>query len=197
MAMKDQGWDLPGVCKSLELDINRDVIFPQNFGPNQGYPIEILNMIYNCSDVVVSTTTGEGFGLSWIEAMAAKTPIIMPNNTAMAEFITNDGGYLVKSGTNNSLFTVLPNDNEILRYLTDVDDMVEKMIDVYNNRDEAKEKAENAYKWVTTEMDWQEHIVPQWVELFDKTYEELDTEQGSISKEVEDSISKIIKTEEI
>jgi len=192
-ATKDQGWNLPEVCKSLGFDISKDVIFPQNFGPNQGYPIEIVNALYNCSDVVVSTTTGEGFGLSWIEAMAAKTPVIMPNNTAMVEFITEDRGYLVKSGSNNSLFTVLPNDNEVLRCLTDVDDLVEKLVRVYNNRDEAEEKAENAYKWVTTEMDWQKHIVPQWIKLFDKVYEELHTDQTTI----ESSIDKIIKTEEI
>ena len=125
--------------------------------------------------------------------MAAKTPVIMPNNTAMVEFITEDRGYLVKSGSNNSLFTVLPNDNEVLRCLTDVDDLVEKLVRVYNNRDEAEEKAENAYKWVTTEMDWQKHIVPQWIKLFDKVYEELHTDQTTI----ESSIDKIIKTEEI
>jgi len=28
--------------------------------------------LYNISDVVISTTTGEGWGLSWIEAMATK-----------------------------------------------------------------------------------------------------------------------------
>jgi len=173
--------------------MNKDVIFPQNFGPNQGYPIEILNMLYNCSDAVVSTTTGEGFGLSWIEAMATKTPIIMPDNTAMTEFITDDRGYLVKSGTNDGLFAYIPHDNEVLRCLVDVDDMVEKLVHIYNNREEAEEKAENAYKWVTTEMDWQKHIVPQWVKLFDKVYEELAADESI----VENSIDKIIKTEEI
>jgi glycosyltransferase involved in cell wall biosynthesis len=193
MAMKDQGWDLPGICESLELSMNKDIIFPQNFGPNQGYPIEILNMLYNCSDAIISTTTGEGFGLSWIEAMATKTPVIMPDNTTMTEFITDDRGYLVKSGTNDSLFTFIPHDNEVLRCLVDVDDMVEKLVHVYNNREEAKEKAENAYKWVTTEMNWQEHIVPQWIELFDKVYEELTSDESV----VEDNIDKIIKTEQI
>lgn len=192
-SMKDQGWNLPEVCKSMGFDTSKDVIFPQNFGPNQGYPIEILNALYNCSDVVTSTTTGEGFGLSWIESMATKTPVVMPNNTAMAEFITDDRGYLVKSGSNNSLFTVLPNDNEVLRCLTDVDDLVEKLVHIYNNREEAAQKAENAYNWVTTEMDWQKHIVPQWIKLFDEVYEELHTDQTTI----EDSIDKIIKTEEI
>lgn len=193
MAMKDQGWDLPEVCKSHGLDIRSDVIFPENFGPSQGYPREIVNMIYNISDCIVSSCLGEGFGLSWIEAMAARTPIIMPNNTALAEFITEDRGYLVKSGTNNSLHTVLGHDNEVIRPLVDVDDMVKAMLYVYNNYDEAKQKAENAYQWVNTQMDWQDHIVPQWVNLFDEAYEDL---KKSEVEETPDSQWKKIETEE-
>lgn len=167
-ARKDQGWDLPEIVERYGLSISKDVIFPERFGPNQGYPRNIVNLIYNASDCVISTSLGEGFGLSWIEAMATKTPVIMPDNTVMGEFINEDNGYLVRSGSNSSLFTVIPNDNEVCRPLVDVDDMVEKMLDVYNNRQEAKRRAENAYNWVTTTMDWNKNIVPQWVELFDK-----------------------------
>lgn len=196
-AMKDQGWDLPEVCRSMGLNITKDVIFPQNFGPNQGYPREIVNALYNASDVVVSTTLGEGFGLSWIEGMATNTPVVMPRNTAMVEFITEDRGYLVNSGTNPSLWTTLPHDNEVLRPLVEVDDMVKTLVHIYNNRDEAQQKAENAYKWVTDEMDWQRSIVPYWIKLFDKAVETLGQDQEESQQEIENSIDKIIKTEEI
>ena len=173
MAMKDQGWDLMEVCDGMGLDTKNEIIFPQNFGPNQGYPREVVNALYNASDVVVSTTLGEGFGLAWIEAMAARVPTIMPNNTAMTEFITPDRGYLVGSGNTNSLWTVIPHDNEVRRPLTDVDELVGALVHIYNNREEAKEKAENAYKWVINNMDWQRHIVPQWIKLFDKAHADL------------------------
>ena len=173
MAMKDQGWDLPEVCKLMGLNVTKDVIFPQNFGPNQGYPREIVNALYNSSDVIVSTTLGEGFGLSWIEAMAAKVPIVMPNNTALTEFITEDKCYLVNSGKTPSLWTTIPHDNEVLRPLVDVDDMVKALVRIYNNREEAVQKAEIAYKWVVDEMDWQRGIAPKWIEIFDKAYESI------------------------
>lgn len=172
MAMKDQGWNLPEVAKLMGFK-DDEIVFPQNFGPNQGYPREVVNLLYNCSDVVVSTTLGEGFGLSWIEAMAARVPIIMPDNTAMAEFITKDMGYLANSGSDTSLHTVLPNDNEVVRLLTDLDDMVDKLLHVYNNKEEAKQKAANAYKWVTESMDWQKHIAPQWVDMFDEAADNI------------------------
>lgn len=179
MAMKDQGWDLPEVCSQMGLSTSKDVIFPQNFGPNQGYPREVVNALYNCSDVVVSTTLGEGFGLSWIEAMAAKVPVIMPRNTAMPEFITENRGYLVDSGTNPSLWTVIPHDNEVQRPLVDVDDMVKQLLRVYQNRAEAKQKAEIAYRWVIEDMDWQGAIADQWVKLFDLTYKSIGVDTPS------------------
>jgi len=171
MAKVDQGWNLPEVCKAYGLSISSDVLFPENFGPNQGYPIQIVNMLYNCSDCVVSTSLGEGFGLSWLESMATKKPVIMPNNTMFSEFITDDLGYLVRSGDTPSLKITFPHDNEVIRSLTDVDDLVAKMLDVYNNPKEAMRRAENAYKWVTTEMDWQGPIAKRWVDVFDKTFQ--------------------------
>jgi len=191
-AQKDQGWNLPEVCKSYGLSTSNDVVFPENFGPNQGYPIQVLNMIYNASDVVVSTTLGEGWGLSWIEAMATKTPVIMPENTAMVENITNDKGYLVKSGSNPNLFTVIPNDNEVVRPLVDTQDLVDKLVHVYNNQTEAKNKAITANAWVVNEMNWQGKIGKRWVDLFDAAYNDL---KNSIKDNVDEVVDKTLLTE--
>lgn len=180
MAQHDQGWNLPEVCKSFGMNTSEDVIFPENFGPNQGYPRHVVNALYNCSDVVVSTCLGEGWGLSWSEAMATKTPIIMPRNTAMADVITEDRGYLVNSGTNSSLFTVLPHDNEVIRPLVDVEDMVDKMLQVYNNKDEAARRAENAYNWVHNELNWQGVVAERWVNKFDAIHAELAAEKKEV-----------------
>ena len=167
MAKKDQGWDLLDLCESMELSPTKDIIFPENMEPNQGYPREVLNMLYNACDCVLSTTLGEGMGLAWLEAMACRTPIIMPDNTAMSEFITEDKGYLAASGSNSSLWTCIPNDNEILRPLVDVEDMVKVMKHVHGNYDEAKVKADAAYDWVHNEMVWSGGITRQWLKVFD------------------------------
>lgn len=191
MAKVDQGWDLVEVTKAHGLSIHEDVIFPENFGPNQGYPISIVNMIYNASDCILSTSLGEGFGLSWIESMTTKTPVIMPNNTMMSEFITEDRGWLADSGTNPSLYTVVPHDNEVVRPLVDVGDMVKKMLEVYSNPEEVKRRTENAYNWVITQMDWATGIVPKWITVFNKAVEDLNNEKP---KPVEEG-DKVIETE--
>ena len=198
MAKVDQGWNLPEVCKAYGFDITTDVIFPENFGPNQGYPLSIVNMLYNCSDCVISTTLGEGWGLSWSEAMATKTPVIMPANTALVECINEERGFLVKSGADASHFTVIPHDNEVVRPLVDVNDMVDKMLQVYHDRDEAKRRADNAYEFVTTELDWQGPIADRWIELFDRAYTEHTGKTGiaSLENKAEDLINTI-EAEEI
>lgn len=166
MAPQDQGWNLPEVVKGVGLALNEDVLLPgNNFGPNQGYPIEVVNEIYNASDVVMSTTVGEGWGLSTVEAMACKTPIVFPDNTSLNEIIGAERGYLVRSGETPDDFMVLPNDNEVLRPVTSVTHMAETLMHVYDNREEAAQKAETAYKWVRSNLIWDKHIVPQWDKL--------------------------------
>jgi hypothetical protein len=66
------------------------------------------------------------------------------------------------------------------------------MLDVYNNPKEAMRRAENAYKWVTTEMNWQGPIAKRWVDIFDKTL------RAKIKTNVEElpNDAKIIEAEE-
>ena len=197
MAIKDQGWDLAEVCKSFEMDITKDIIFPKNFGPNQGYPRHVLNLLYNCSDVLISTTLGEGFGLAWMEAMGAKTPVVMPANTMLPEFISEETGWLCESGSDSSLWTVIQYDNEVPRPLVDVDSLVDILVEIHDNPQEAKRRAENAYKWVTTKMDWQKGIAPMWVKIFDKAWASIkeEKERGTAGN-TPDLSENTIETEE-
>jgi glycosyltransferase involved in cell wall biosynthesis len=189
MAIKDQGWNLDEVCNNLGLSMKTDVIFPQNFGPNQGYPIQVVNVLYNACDCVISTDLGEGFGLSWIEGMATKTPVISPNNTVRPELISDDIAYLVDSGTNENLYTILPNDNEVLRPLVDIDHLAKTMRHVVDNPEEAKEKAEVAYKHVMENFTWEHSIVPQWTKLFEEAGRLLNTEVQLDTKNIFNPVS--------
>jgi len=167
MMAQDQGWNLPEVIKAFELDITKDVILPQNFTASTGFPLEILNLVYNASDCVISTTVGEGWGLSWTEAMATKTPIVFPQNTCLGEYITDETGYPYPSGGDADHITVLPHDNEVPRPTAHVDKMVKQMVALYDDREEAAKRAQAAYDMVHSTLVWDEHINPQWVKLFD------------------------------
>lgn len=110
---------------------------------------------------------------SWIESMAVKTPVLMPNHTAMAENITEDKGYLIDAGTNKSLYSIKNNDLEVLRPMVDIDDMIDKMFYIYNNYAEAMSKANVAYDWVVKYMDWKKSISNKWLSVFTTAYKSL------------------------
>jgi len=97
----------------------------------------------------------------------------MPDNTAMTELITEDRGYLSKSMSDSSQFIIMPNDNDVIRPLVDVDDMVKQMLTIYNDYDAAMKKADTAYDWVHTKMDWQGTIGKKWVSLFNEAKQAL------------------------
>ncbi len=168
MAPKDFGWDLAELCRGQGLEIGRDVQFPQRLSTYHGVKRDVLNLIYNASDLVISTSLGEGFGLSWAEAMAAGTPVVMPRHSAMAELISDETGYLIDNGTNDSLWTVLPGDGGVERPLVDVDHLVATLRQVHDNQAEAAAKAAAAYHWVTAELDWNRRIRTQWLDLFER-----------------------------
>lgn len=180
MAARDQGWHLPELIKSLGLTLGENVLLPGgDFGPNQGYPLEILNLIYNCSDVIVSTTVGEGWGLSSVEGMACRKPIIFPDNTSLSEIVGEDRGYLVRSGATPNDFVVLPNDNEVPRPITDVMHMAELLLHVHDNREEAAARAERGYNWVKEKLVWNKNIVPQWDKIIMGSVLEMAKKQSS------------------
>jgi intein/homing endonuclease len=59
----DGGINLIQACKDLGLNPTRDVIFPINYSPAQGFPETMLNQLYNCGDLFLTTHLGEGWGL--------------------------------------------------------------------------------------------------------------------------------------
>jgi len=90
----------------------------------------------------------------------------------LTEAISEDRGYLVDSGTSPSLLTILPHDNEVIRPLVDVDDMVKKLVEIQSDYPKALAKAEKAYEWVTKELAWGANgpVVDRWIKIFDKMY---------------------------
>ena len=150
-----------------------------------GFLVDI--QVANTNDFVAENVVVHN---SWLEGMATKTPVIMPVNTMLPEFITNDTGWLYKSGGTPNLYHVFTNDNEVIRPLADIDDLVKTMVEVYNNKAEVDRRVENAYSWVKSSMGWQEHIVPMWLKIFKAA-----SKQEESVAVVDDVKNKIIEAE--
>lgn len=90
---------------------------------------EELNMIYNSSDIVLSTSIGEGFGFSTAEAMATGTTVLVGRHSANFDLIENEKqGILLK---NRSLFS-WGRDSAHVRPIIDEQDAVDNITRMYN-----------------------------------------------------------------
>jgi glycosyltransferase involved in cell wall biosynthesis len=168
MQETDFGGSIMQMAKSLGLDPNTDftVPDPRQFGAHSGFPIEFLNQIYNASDAYLTTTHGEGWGLSITEAMSVKLPVIAPDNTSVPEILGEDRGWKIPSGATASHWVIKDNDNERMRPLMDVEEAAKTIKYIMDHPEEAAERAEKAYVWATKHT-WEE-VCKQWINIFNK-----------------------------
>jgi glycosyltransferase involved in cell wall biosynthesis len=149
MAGVDVGGDIDEWAKQLGLEKGVDYIYPENFG--DGVPLALVNQLYSAVDCLLTTTHGEGWGLSLTEAMATKLPIVAPDVTSISEILANNRGILVPSGqTLNDWYTQGHGDNNRLRPLMDVQaaaDAIQKI------QEGALPDFAGAYDWAVAQ-DW-------------------------------------------
>lgn len=110
------GVNLYRVCEQLNLEVGKDVFFPTNDKYlNAEYTQEDMNEVYNCLDVLVNTTTSEGFGLTVSEAMSVGLPIVCPLHTSLNE-ITDYGELTYSDIDTIEHFQI--HDGEYVRYVS-------------------------------------------------------------------------------
>ena len=80
-----QGIDLYRVINILGGD--NSIRFPDRYDYHLGIDEEQMNVLYNASDVLLSCSGGEGFGMPICEAQAAGTPVIVTNATGMPDLV--------------------------------------------------------------------------------------------------------------
>ena len=163
-APKDMTINLFAAVKAVGLTIN-DIVFPANFNLAEGgLDEESLVNFYGCADAYITTTLGEGWGLTITEAMACGLPVIAPNNTSLPEIIGSDRdrGYLYEC---RDIAWV---DNSGYRKMGRVEDIVGKMEEVYKARGSLSQHAviNRAYSFINSHS-W-EAISKQWLTIFER-----------------------------
>lgn len=192
MARKDVGGDIVEMAKMLKMKEREDIIFTENdFAPGQGVPVEILNKIYNASDLIVSSATGEGWGLSSIEAMAAKRPCLFPDHTTLSEIFADGRGKLIKTGGDQDHFAFVPEEPVRLRPIVHINDMADEMLWMYKNKAKVKRMVGKSYKWVNQKLTWGKHIIPQWIKLIDEALEQPEQKKIKIQARAKDYIEYV------
>ncbi len=149
----NKGHDLFRVINANR-DWMKNVTFANDFDASTAHPVERLNIVYNCANLIVSTSLGEGFGLPTLEAMAVKTPVLVPDNSSLSELVADGRGTPIKCGSNLTEWTILTHDPGFKRPLTNIEDMIAKTEAIMDNPSLVELQVERAYKWVKEEMNW-------------------------------------------
>lgn len=166
------GWDLKRVLAQTELIEGKDYKLLDDAYWENGISKEMLNNIYNASDVYITTTLGEGWGLTFLEAAATKTPIIAPYSTSFMEMSDNGKrAYMVKElnpfvGTNDNMIREQGNYKEFAKLMVYIS---EGLIGKKDGFEESHQNlVDEAYRWSTT-LDWT-NVGKTWIKSFDKLY---------------------------
>ena len=123
-----------------------------------GLSQEGMNAVYSAIDCYVQPTMGEGFGLPVLEAQACGCPVIATDCTSMPELVSPNSSELVKA---EPFFG-----HDIgYRYLVDIDDLAQKMLDVRRiyreDRSGYESMRANAGKWANN-WDWDTVYRDHW-----------------------------------
>jgi glycosyltransferase involved in cell wall biosynthesis len=158
------GWDLRAVLMQTDLVEDEDYkLLPKEFEEMMA-DTDIVNKIYNASDVYLTTTLGEGWGLGYSEAASCKVPIIAPYSTSFMEM----SGYGKNAYMLTTLVPFCSTFDNVIREQTDTYEIADKIIavamDKYSNSEVIKNKIQNSYEWVK-KLEWSE-VCKSWVNYF-------------------------------
>lgn len=160
----DHDIELIQCCRYLGLSSPGDVLFPNRSSvAGTGLPMTELNKVYNCADAYLTTTLGEGWGLTITDAMCCAIPVITPNNSSIPEILGHDGdrGYVYECKE------LVWADNAGYRPMGRIEDIVAKMHECYLQRATVLQEQilARALEYVQAHQ-WHQ-IGHQWTALFE------------------------------
>lgn len=152
----DMGVDVKQLCQYYGIIERLALMEPPTF---YGISEERMRDTYNCFDVQVSTSQGEGLGLTTLEGMACGIPQIVPNYAGLGE-ICKDAAWMVPC-TSTAINTVAPRLN-IVGGVADEALFIAALSALYNNRSyretNGKAALERAslprYRWTNIGAEW-------------------------------------------
>lgn len=155
----DEGYDIRQTIEEMGI-LSSDVQFADISSPAYGLEQETLNKIYQSLNLVISTSKGEGFGFSTVEAMATKKPLLVPNNTSFTELVSGRGNiseckeWVIDYGISNCI-----------RSIADSEDMVKQIRKIRTQTDQ--QQIDEAYKFVKEELS-PKKFISEWSKILIK-----------------------------
>ena len=141
----------------------------------KGFGYQQMMELYNLFDVHFLSTSGEGFGIPTIEAMACEVPILQTDYTTTKEIVTDNGAGLgIKMlGETEPLYPAERMSEQIVgtwnveRGLCEIKDAAEKLKYLMDSPEERMKMGTNGRKAVLKYYDWNK-VYPLWKKKFEE-----------------------------
>jgi len=137
-------------------------VYSEWFG---GFTSTEMREIYNLADVFALTTSGEGWGIPFCEAMATELPILATDFTTPREIVDGDERQLIK------LATTLTGTFDVERGLADIDDFAKKLEFLMSDEQVRKDIGRSNRQKLIKEYD-SKVVLKQWEDLFERIVHE-------------------------
>lgn len=144
-----EGIDLQMVARQLKIDDGIWQTTSDKFvnGNGTGMIVEAgMNDLYNCADICITTTRGEGWGLSMTEGLAAGCALAMPLHTSLVEIhrdaVANSLNAIGLPLSRNA--TMNPMDNSRVRYDVDVEKAAEVLFNEFKSNGRLSSRVRHA-----------------------------------------------------
>jgi glycosyltransferase involved in cell wall biosynthesis len=148
------GFNLKELLYADDLLKGNAVVYPEHLDYNKGYPLDVMNGIYNATDVYIAPHGGEGMGLPICEAMSCGKPFIATDITTTPEFADYEGrGTLVGKRGIGIKQNFLFNDKGVIRPYADLEDFVKQTEYLLENPDVCKKMGQEGRLFVQKEVD--------------------------------------------
>lgn len=149
MPVSNSGLNLWESVKKYELDnLDSKILFM--YGDDDlgnSWSDAALNILYNISDINISTSGAEGFGLPTLESMACGIPNIGPNFSSFIELIGNDENIHNNRGLLSNIEGYESLRNGMKRCYVSPKSNANNVITLHEDKTLMKELGNNAYEW--------------------------------------------------
>jgi glycosyltransferase involved in cell wall biosynthesis len=153
--VEGSGYPLPVIMKRY--NIENSLLLNPELKPGHGFPETIMTDVVSSSDIAISATRGEGFGLNIIEAMSCKVPCIIPDYGCPSEYGGNAVARVPVAANYNPEFATT--DFAII----DVNQMAETMLELALDK-KRRERMGREGREIACLMSW-EKFIAAWIDL--------------------------------
>jgi len=162
MGRVDAGWDVIKLCERLGI-LHKLLLTSLDLSPNNYVTDEKLNIIYNCADVGLNTSAGEGWGLGSMEMAVCRKAQILPDCSANTELYGGGRGYLMPI-SHHDTYPMIMTEGAIVSV-----DAVAEALEYYYQTPQVREAdAQAIYDYFTQPGFKWSLVAQQWDKLFDE-----------------------------